>query len=1258
MRWIIALAYFLLAVSVADAAPAVFWGSDPIGPGQTAMLYGGEFSGNAVVEGWRVDDAAISDPKASATAAPQSAARKLDVLQASRECLKVLLPADWAPGLFALKIRNADGESAPTYLNRAEVWWWLGGENDRAYAGEELRVFGKNFGEKTRAWLAGTGGPAIELKILQAGKYSVRCQLPADMQPGTYAVWLHNGFGGSSGFGNPLTVPVVRRVPWPATVLNVREFGATADGTADDTWAIQAALAAAEKNGGGVVYLPRGTYKITGKLIVPAKTTLKGESRETVSLMIPWNTTAEIDSVIAGDGDFAVEDLSITALTARRMISCPLRPQLAESLSFAMSLQLLPDADWGHNVHLRRLCLRQLRRALGVGEVALRPHGWAIGLIGQDMEVSDCDIVSSDGAVNLHGRHIVIERNRIASASRHQEVEECVFADNSIRDTDMDNTGNCFEGKAYRLYIANNKIQDTYGWDREAITFDVPYGHNWMGQVKMSSPTVMTLQGGAVDSWGQNWQTDALKGLGVMIVSGKGLGQFIPIVGNNGRNITLERPWVIEPDATSWVVIRTIKNQVVLTGNQIEDAGKAIQLYANSYGFIVDGNTARRAGGMYGSCRDYIRGGTRRCYSSCAFNQWLNNTISEGGVYARDGITFGDLGPNADFSTLTNPVTTSAMGNVVRNNTVSGDVRVGMGSDVGVNPRASLKRGRDTVIEGNRISDTPGSLTNASGGAMKGLVISGLFEDTLLRGNQVAPCLLPLSDDGKDTWINPAERLGYQIESARSVVGDILELQELRTECRALLDKPDDATTRSACDALRGKLWAVIAGKCPQVPADLLTSLTGLRYDIKPASDFFDAILGGKPGGSTLSIHLRTQPWSPELTVQAALLPPTGGAVNAKAASVSLPPNTVKTLPCGIEAPQGSGITALSLQLTVTLGNVSLVHKEPLAFNRRDLRAWLVSIPGNQGGWQAIPSGGKDVDLAKHLGTTATTAYLASGVEVSEPASAVLDIGCQGAEADFYLNDQWVASLSQHQLGRSAKPQNAKTVRVPLEKGANLLLCKVTPDSAPTDLPRTLRAGFITDPWEQRAVSMRVLSPEQVLRSPGMGRGIAAAAGAKVRTLDDFQNGSAVEWKFGRGTCQDLQVVESGDAARGKVLKREIQYGWDQAPAALYREIKPGTLAADSQGGIRVWLKSDNAVWVDLGLGSGSRQSVARVRVGTQWQEFRVPFDQFVKPGAGGGPITADELKKADRLTIMPRNDDWYLYSLTLYIDDFGWLEK
>jgi hypothetical protein len=53
-------------------------------------------------------------------------------------------------------------------------------------------------------------------------------------------------------------------------------YGATGNGTNDDTAAIQAALNAAGGDGGGVVFLPRGNYLISSHLLVPAQTSLVG----------------------------------------------------------------------------------------------------------------------------------------------------------------------------------------------------------------------------------------------------------------------------------------------------------------------------------------------------------------------------------------------------------------------------------------------------------------------------------------------------------------------------------------------------------------------------------------------------------------------------------------------------------------------------------------------------------------------------------------------------------------------------------------------------------------------------------------------------------------------------------------------------------------------------------------------------------------------------------------------------------------------
>lgn len=61
--------------------------------------------------------------------------------------------------------------------------------------------------------------------------------------------------------------------------INVRGFGATGNGTTDDTLAIQAAYDKANALGGGTVWWPEGLYKITAPIRVYPKTVTRGAGR-------------------------------------------------------------------------------------------------------------------------------------------------------------------------------------------------------------------------------------------------------------------------------------------------------------------------------------------------------------------------------------------------------------------------------------------------------------------------------------------------------------------------------------------------------------------------------------------------------------------------------------------------------------------------------------------------------------------------------------------------------------------------------------------------------------------------------------------------------------------------------------------------------------------------------------------------------------------------------------------------------------------
>jgi hypothetical protein len=64
-------------------------------------------------------------------------------------------------------------------------------------------------------------------------------------------------------------------LPQVPVVANVKDCGATGDGTSDDLPAFRAAIAKAA--GKGAVLIPAGTYRLVGHLVLPSNTVLRGE---------------------------------------------------------------------------------------------------------------------------------------------------------------------------------------------------------------------------------------------------------------------------------------------------------------------------------------------------------------------------------------------------------------------------------------------------------------------------------------------------------------------------------------------------------------------------------------------------------------------------------------------------------------------------------------------------------------------------------------------------------------------------------------------------------------------------------------------------------------------------------------------------------------------------------------------------------------------------------------------------------------------
>lgn len=615
------LTVLLIAASTALAEPTVFWASDPVRPDETVLVAGAGLGATARVELVRLDDGAAG---AAATWAWPGKGTAVEVLQPSETSLKFVIPAAWKPGAYLFRVLGADGPSRPVRLNAPTVYWVQGDSGTGGSPGGWLRAFGRclaGAGVKPTVRLEGPGGKAVTPAVKEATEWSVTVGLPAGLPAGAYHVRVHNGHGGPRGWSDGGAVTVAAPERWPSKVYNVADFGALGDGALGDATGLRAALAEAEANGGGVVYLPRGRYQVTGTLTIPKRTVLRGAGTELVCLF--WPDTDEPYTLIEGTTHFGLENLTLYASNYIHGISA-----------------LLGEPESGH-VHVRNVRARldmyrghlkpeqvderfraSLKRSTGGGDT--------IRLGGENIEITGCDLYGSGRSLYLHrARGGRVSHNTFYNGRwgwyNLEGSDKLILEHNRLLGADLMSTGggiSCYSSAySQNVWYAHNELQHAHGWDREAMTTDAGYGA-WFGPVTDIKPDSFSLTGDATWNRKKDWT-----GAGVFILGGRGMGQVRRIRSYDGRQVTLDRPWDVPPDEQSPVSITMYQGQYLFVGNRFEDVGIALQYYGTSIDCVATGNQATRGGGFYNSGRWY------RHFQPSWYCQFLANEILEGNCY-------------------------------------------------------------------------------------------------------------------------------------------------------------------------------------------------------------------------------------------------------------------------------------------------------------------------------------------------------------------------------------------------------------------------------------------------------------------------------------------------------------------------------------------------------------------------------------------------------------------------------------------------
>jgi hypothetical protein len=675
---------------------SVFWASDPIAPGEIALLVGEDFGAHPVVSIRRLSD---EDRRQHEIA--DEAATQIEAAESSSRSIKLKVPESWENGIFEVEV-HGEGGTAKASLNAPNPYWMQGNLGVQASPGGWLRLFGRNIEAPGKAasvvLTSRTGDKTYVLKAESGSLWDARFAVPSDINLGTYDVRVHNGWGGAQGWRPAGSFVVAAAEAWPTRRFNVREFGAKGDGVADDSRAVISALDEAGRNGGGVVFLPRGRYVIRQMLTVPRFTELAGEGTDLAVLMFADFDNAP-PALIRGSNHFGLRDIAIYASNHRIVIESDVTHTVA--------------GDPG-NVRIHRVRVRAMKyRGHVTADELDRKHRESfkvnfeaedtLRLGGTAVEITESDFYGSGRSLALVAPRAAYVANNAFFNGRLgwysiSGADGVIFENNTITGSDLMATGggiNTLGDYAYsqNIWFGHNRLEMMTGWDREAMTADGP-GGLYYGAVAAISATTLRLDT-PINNTLLN-KRDAWRGAGVFILDGRGAGQIARVKRVSSQLIELDHPLDVMPDASSTVTVTMLQQNYLFIDNTFVDAGLAIQYYGTSVNHVAAGNKSVRTGGMFASGRWYLH------YQPTWYCQFLDNEITDGNTYrgGPNGETFageavlgvigGQRAPN---------LAPLAMGSVLRRNRLLGNAHIEvMGGD---NPRAPGVR--DVIVENNVI---------------------------------------------------------------------------------------------------------------------------------------------------------------------------------------------------------------------------------------------------------------------------------------------------------------------------------------------------------------------------------------------------------------------------------------------------------------------------------------------------------------------------------------------------------------------------
>jgi prepilin-type processing-associated H-X9-DG protein len=665
-------------------------------------------------------------------------------------------------------VKNAAGWSAPVLFNVARPFWI---SRQRIVPGQVIYAYG--FGLRVpfmvpRIAMKGSGG-VVEAKLVRmpreeriADPRLVHFQVPADAAPGDYKVFFHNGVGGVWGWRGGMTVTVAVPDNTPRVVVDVRTYGGKGDGIADETAAMKTAVDAAAQLK-GIVAIPPGTWRVSETIIVPSNVTLRGSGAENCVILgtgynplvkrHAWDTgsTAPGASVIMLAGKrIALEGVSVRGAVSKGVGG----NALVESQPAELTWPPKSDVE---DVRIER-CLLDAREDMANNESAYGFRAFAAG-----PKVNRLQFISNE----IFGYATMC---RFGDSERLDVIDNRVhggsFAADGCRDSLFD--GNFFFDAPQRLcvyplrhcHFRFNEIHmaSRSGWNNAEEIFLVH------GAAPMDFGFPASAAAGVLHDPQAAWKPGAHKGHWVLLIAGRGFGQYREVLDNTADTLTLAQPWRVPPDQTTeYVVGRNFVESDYFAN--VNDTPLRTSFWLNCISIVLDHHRDRqaRSADVWGQDRSVVKpdgtvdkaGHFFPAYYVTFYDGWHDSSYLQ--LYATGNPAAVHRGP-AHFGSYvignrliashlhssgwdtTSPARSRAAIEVGLDTGMSGPIP-GAGATEGKMPENTTAIGlTHSVIAGNYIAHTP-----------NGIRVSNVARKTIIAGNEFQEVERPLIDFGKRT---------------------------------------------------------------------------------------------------------------------------------------------------------------------------------------------------------------------------------------------------------------------------------------------------------------------------------------------------------------------------------------------------------------------------------------------------------------------------------------------------------------------------